>query len=214
MVNTVRRISKNDSLKIVFLLAKDGSDSEVYHDASLAKSYVLDTLRSTLSPYLSQPNTAVWLADLDRDLATATEQTFGMMAGAELRTLDTAADTVSEMMVTISLTEQPLGPDWLLALECSDQLASSLTAALLGVDPGDAEADRVSGIGEVLNVLAGRIKQCAHDVGSTLEVGLPHLVASMSGQGQSSERHLSIVFQWADFEPFRVSLLGTDPSGD
>jgi CheY-specific phosphatase CheX len=213
-VSTIRRISKQESLKIVLLGADATALPNVYRDAVLAKSYVPDTLRKSIAPFLSPPETAVWLAGIERDLATATEQTFGMMAGVELRAVDPSTATSSDMRVAITLTERPLGSDWLLSIECSDQLASSLTAALLGIDVTEAEPDRVSGLGEVLNVLAGRVKQCAHDVGRALDLGLPQVIDADRLKVLAPEPIFSIGFQWSGIEPFRVALFSQETSAN
>jgi CheY-specific phosphatase CheX len=112
-------------------------------------------------------------------LISATEQALGMMAGCEVSLVEGSPDVGAdergvEAVVRIDSEDGTLALEFSLA--CSDAAASVVAARLLGTNGADvSEQDRRSAIGEIANIITGRLQKGFVDHGVPARCSLPSL---------------------------------------
>ena len=127
-----------------------------------------------------------------------------MMTGSEAKSLPDGADVPLDVSVSLSLSELSQSPDIHVVLAASRPLAAALYAQLTGGEGDDEFIDSV--LGEMVNMIGGRITTCCEPLGLNLQVGLPTRNESFAPLpvGQFSKTHW---FQWKDFPPFSLTVV-------
>lgn len=128
---------------------------------------------------------------LEKDAATAVLQGFGMMAGEEPELADSEPPEAFEIYGSISLESSERRID--IELHCGKALETELVTAMLGEAPEDDDGSMA--LGEMLNVVAGRIKNSCEGRGMDLQLGLPEVDDKPTPQAPAGDR-VEKLFLW------------------
>ena len=141
------------------------------------------------------------------DIVSAVLQVFGMMTGSEAKSLPDGADVPMDVSVSLSLSEPSQSVDIHEVLAASRPLAAALYAQLTGGEGDEVDDEFIDSLlGEMVNMIGGRITTCYEPLGLNLQVGLPTRNESFAPLpvGQFSKTHW---FQWEDFPPFSLTVV-------
>ena len=113
--------------------------------------------------------------DVRRSVVSATEQVLGMMAAASVALVDDGSSAPPpEVEAFTVMTLQGQGADVRLALRCDLLSARRLGAQMTGLEESEiAAADAQSGLGEVVNVIGGRVKAAVTRAGDSVSYTIP-----------------------------------------
>jgi CheY-like chemotaxis protein len=124
--------------------------------AEVANLLAVATCKSTHAP---------WLKALEPEVASAVHQAIGMMTGSEPSSCGKPSGDVSpDLFVVMDLRAQSGAFDLLVDLRCQRSFAVALCGAMLGGEMTGVDSEvLLGGVGEILNVVSGRIKNsCAN----------------------------------------------------
>jgi CheY-like chemotaxis protein/CheY-specific phosphatase CheX len=141
------------------------------------------------------------------DIISAVLQVFGMMTGSEAKSAASAAQEPMDVSMSLSLSEQSKSLKVHAVLAASRPLAAALYAQLTGGEGDEVDEEFIDSVlGEMMNMIAGRIKTCYEPLGLNLQVGLPNRNESFTPLpiGQFSKTHW---FQWEIFPPFSLAVV-------
>jgi CheY-like chemotaxis protein len=149
-----------------------------------------------------------WLKSIEANTITAIRQAFGMMTGIEPNIVQQTMEGFQpELCGFLAIRSGP--PAWTLrlSLEYNRGLAVSLAAAMTGM--GESEIDeetQASGIKEVLNVIAGRIKLGFEERNLESQQDLPEIRSGSEEVPGKAEYSWSVGFQWNEKHSVRFQL--------
>ena len=141
------------------------------------------------------------------DIVSAVLQVFGMMTGSEAKSLPDGADVPMDVSISLSLSEPSQSVDIHVVLAASRPLEAALYAQLTGGEGEEVDEEFIDSLlGEMVNMIGGRITTCYEPLGLNLQVGLPTRNESFAPLpvGQFSKTHW---FQWEDFPPFSLTVV-------
>ncbi len=154
-----------------------------YLDATVEWRMVPDVFLKEFQRAISRSKTALTRLlhtrpSLTRDVVSATEQVFGMMASCEIEqsTPDSArehkwAGQGVHALITLTAHGEPLLG---LLFRASLESARLITARMVGCDAGEVvEADVLASVAEVVNIVLGRVRNRLVEAGIGAEMGLP-----------------------------------------
>ncbi|MEZ5292037.1 MAG: response regulator [Vicinamibacterales bacterium] len=119
------------------------------------------------------------LMEVRQAVEAATQQALGMMAGCDVHVAgrESAADLSLWAWTDISIAEESVTVR--MALRSDERGAMSIAAGLLGMSADDlAPEDGLAALGELVNVIAGRVKSTACRPGRTLTFDIPQLAGT------------------------------------
>ena len=97
-----------------------------------------------------------------------------MMSGVEAEEVQSGDTQKRDDTVQIDITAENQGFEIRLTQRCSRQLTCEFCSLLAGIEPDEVDDDTVaSGLGELVNVIAGRIKSRSEERCDELAMGLP-----------------------------------------
>ena len=157
---------------------------------------------------------------LQPEVVTAVRQVFGVMTGAEAKNLPNQCDVKGDLAAALVLQNSVLSTSVKIVL-CTDRaLAAALYAEMIGQAEEVADEELVDGVlGEMLNMVGGRVKSCYEHHGQMFKMGLPKV---HQGSADLLEAHQFVArhyFQWNNFEPFSLTIsqgpdqVGPDAAG-
>ena len=177
----IAAISKADPPQ-VYLLGDDGDSGEHEGVAGrLSRTFVPETLRKSLANALSGGDApargmAAWSDFLAAELVSATRQTFGMMTGEEPETVESGEDPPPEGVYGWIAIRSDAGEfEMRVDLVCAIDLAGALMGAMLGEELPPEEEPPLDALQEVLNVVAGRVKNSCLERHIPVTIGLPEV---------------------------------------
>ena len=141
------------------------------------------------------------------EVITAVRQVFGMMTGTEAKSVPERPDVVEDLCASLGLKEPRQSVYLQVVLQSSRAMAVQLCVQMTACDPGQVDDEQVDSVlGEMLNMVAGRIKSCYEQFEVELELGLarridppyPHLMGE-----QHSQTHY---FEWQDHAAFTLTV--------
>jgi CheY-specific phosphatase CheX len=121
-----------------------------------------------------------WMKSLEPEITSAVRQALGMMTGSEPTFGENASEDVdADLFGVIELQASNGEFDLVVDLHCQRVFAVALCTAMLGGEADDVDDELLmSGVGEILNVVAGRIKNSCADRKIGITPGLPKLFDS------------------------------------
>lgn len=144
---------------------------------------------------------------LQPEVVTAVRQVFGVMTGAEATSLPNEVDVRGQLAASIVLRNSVLSTSVKIVLRSDHALATSLYAEMTGSDEEVPDEDLVDGVlGEMLNMVGGRVRNCYEHNGQIFKMGLPKVhqgAADLLEAHQFAARHC---FQWKNFDPFSITI--------
>lgn len=216
VVNKVRSIAKPRQVA-VFLLSASGDEKVDFEvQGILKRTFVPEAFCSALVSLLgggSPPAEGVlaWIDALEPDVGTAVRQSLGMLAGCEPRELaEFPPGAETDYFAKIELNGTEDNTRMRLGIRASQSFAASIVLAMIGGKESDLnEESRRSGIQEVLNVVAGRIKNSCEDRQIELVLGAPEFAPADFGPLPDAGYEKRFLYQWQDTQPFEVVLSAT-----
>jgi hypothetical protein len=176
------------------------------------RSFVPETLRSQLNSLLRGGETPdhgvlAWASSLESEMRTALFQALGMLTGIEPEPVaepDQPREGCAYGWIEIQADDGEF--TMRLDLECGRDLPLKLTAAMLGEEPASgADEPQLDAIREILNVIAGRLKNSCLERKIAVSIGLPATGFEPPGARVSQFEHFEW-FRWGGCEPFRIRL--------
>jgi hypothetical protein len=150
-----------------------------------------------------------WLKAIEPEIMTAVRQALGMMTGFEPSCIAEPAGGEPDLFGTIELQAQSGEFDLIVDLRCRRSFSVALCNILLGGE--SAETDNsflMSGVGEILNVVGGRIKNSCMNRKIEVMLGLPQLLGTSPAEPDSFYRWQQN-FLWQNEHWFRLGVSGT-----
>ncbi len=150
-----------------------------------------------------------WLKALEPEIMTAVRQALGMMTGFEPVPLAEPSGGDPDLFCTIDLRAENGEFDLLVDLRCQRSFAVELCNTMLGESASEVDNEfLMSGIGEILNVVGGRVKNSCTNRKIDVLLGLPKLLEGPRTEPDSFYRWQQY-FLWQDNYCFHLSLSGT-----
>jgi len=133
------------------------------------------------------------------------------MAGVEAaETPEPSPHPAFELFGSITLEAESREFTLSLDLDCGRELARALAASMLGTDDAEMDEDTLtSSIREILNVVAGRIKNSCSERKIDTALGLPVLESSRGTAHREPEHHWQRWFCWQQVHLFRLGFRAT-----
>ena len=187
-VALARKVRSTEALKQTRLIASVPTDHVaaarklgVYDDV-IARSFVPAVFESQIERVIGSQERAATIPEdiLPRfrpSLITSIQQVFGMMLGAEVETraasedLEDHADTLAAG-INLTIADHEVTLD--LELRIGADVARALAGQMTEQSPEElSDMDRDSGLGEIVNMVAGRLQHRLFEHGVTTQIGLP-----------------------------------------
>lgn len=216
LAQKIKSLPLANKLKVVSIGGKNAASERVW-DASIKRSFVesdftqaLDELLQTDAPPQAA-NEPAW--NIATDLQSAVEQVFGMMMGVEVFVAEEAPPAQSGakgVLGAIVMTSETEQEKLTLRLTCESQAGAAITKRMLQEEfDNDPELIK-SSLGEILNIVCGRLVSGLSENGKQYVTGLPEVKLD-GGDPPTSETppDLLLGFTAGDDIKFVVSLQKT-----
>ncbi len=196
----VRGLPGDRKPRVFELLGPGSGDPHPDVDGVVSRSFVPEKFRASVIEAFGDlgpdAGNVFGVESLAGELATALYQAFGMMTGEEPEKLDADRPEESEIYGSIDLTSA--AKDFVLTLElrCDKALDRAVITAMLGEEPADDEAPG-GAVSELLNVIAGRIKNSCTERDVDVALGLPQCSTSRPTEPTAVE-NIAEAFKWRD----------------
>ncbi len=210
-LDKIGKLSLGQKLEVYLL--SEGDTAPQRHpltEGYVERTFVPEKLRERFQQIVgkvSVDDTRIWLEEFDPEIISAVRQVFGMMTGVEPKLLPNGADAVPDLPVSLTISQNEQLFELHLVLRASRALAVDLCAIMAGIEEQEVDDDLITNtLGEVANVVAGRIKNSCEDHGHEMNMGLP--TAKEIPLDSLSECFFSrqLYFQWQEREPFSLVL--------
>jgi CheY-like chemotaxis protein len=150
-----------------------------------------------------------WLKALEPEITSAIRQAMGMMTGFEPTPLAEPTGGDPDLFGRIVLQARGGEFDLLVDLRCQRAFAVALCNSMLGGESEQVDNEfLMSGVGEILNVVGGRIKNSCSNRKIEVLLGLPQLLDGAPA-GPDSFYHWQQHFLWREDYCFRLEVSGT-----
>ena len=183
------------------LLEPGQADGHPDVTGTVAKTFVPEKLRKSISGLFGDAGEGsrvqTWTDSVAPELITAIYQAFGMMTGEEPEATKDPPPEEHEVYGTIHL--HAAGDDDLeitLQLNCPKALDKALLGAMLGEEPEEDDGTYPA-MGEMLNVVAGRIKNSCEERKMSVQLGLPETSGEKSSDYEDREK-MERLFIWRE----------------
>lgn len=177
----------------------------------LPRTFVPETLRLELIRVLrggEAPDHGVlaWASSLESEMRTALFQALGMLTGIEPEETAEAPDPNKARAYGWIDIDADDGEFTLrLDIDCGRDLATGLLAAMLGEEPAEDDGSEppLDALQEILNVVAGRLKNSCLERKIDVSIGLPVTGFEAPPERQAQFEYAKW-FRWSSGEPFRL----------
>lgn len=150
-----------------------------------------------------------WLKALEPEITTAVRQALGMMTGFEPAPIAEPTGGDPGLFGMIDLRAKSGEFDLVVDLRCQRPFAVALCNTMLGENSTEVDNESlISGVGEILNVIGGRIKTSCMNRKIEVLLGLPQLLEAPTPEPDSFYRWQQH-FVWQNDHCFRLGLRGT-----
>lgn len=213
LIDKVKKVSGDSPSRIFRLTDSKSPPLELDSlDGTIRKSFVPDAflaaVRNALSGVeVSGDGPLGWTAELEPEIDSGVRQTFGMMTGEEPESSD---EGPANPEIHGAITVDAESGDFRLVVEiiCEKSLARQLVCVMLQLKEDETSDDMLdSGVNEILNVVAGRIKNSCARRDLDTRLGLPETgpepICTVEEPIVSNELH----FQWRHEYRFTLRFL-------
>lgn len=196
----------------VYELAAGGGERIAYGIAGVvSRTFVPETLRAELIRLLrggDVPDHGVlaWASSLKGEMRTALFQALGMLTGVEPEPVpDEPEAGPGEAYAWIAIDADDGELTMRLDLESGRDLPRGLLAAMLGEEPGedDGSPPPLDALQEILNIVAGRLKNSCLERKIEVSIGLPVTAFEPPPPREAQFEHHEW-FRWGGGGPFRI----------
>ena len=150
-----------------------------------------------------------WLKALEPEITSAVRQALGMVTGFEPVAVAGPAGCEPDLFGLIQLRAQNGEFDLIVDLNCQRAFAVALCNTILGESATEVDNEFLStGVGEILNVVGGRIKNSCMNRKLEVLLGLPQLLDAPPAEPDAFYRWQQH-FLWRDKHCFRLGVAGT-----
>jgi CheY-like chemotaxis protein len=147
-----------------------------------------------------------WLKAMEPEIKSAVRQAMGMMTGFEPAPVAEPSGGDPDLFGMIDLQTQSGEFDLVVDLVCPRVFAVAFCNTLLGTESTEVDNEvLMSGIGEILNVVGGRIKNSCSNRRIEVQLGLPQLLEAPQAELDSFyswQQH----FRWREDHWFRLGV--------
>lgn len=214
VLEKLRTIRREEEMN-VYLISDTVPDSATPQASSkgwIEKTFVPELLTKRFRQILASSDitscdTKTRFEQIQPDIVSAVLQVFGMMTGSEAKSIPDGADVPMDVSVSLSSCDLSQAVDVHVVLAADRPLAAALYAQLTGGEGEQVDEEFIGSVlGEMVNMIGGRIKTCYGPLGLNLQMGLPSRNESFTPlpAGQFSKTHW---FQWEDFPPFSLTVV-------
>jgi CheY-like chemotaxis protein len=155
-----------------------------------------------------------WLKALEPEASSAVRQAMGMMTGFEPSLLGEPTGADPDLFVMIDLRAESGEFDLVVELRCSQSFGIALCTSMLGVEASEVDDEMLlSGVGEILNVVGGRIKNSCANRRIDVLLGLPLRMESPA-ETPNAFYEWGQHFLWHEEHCFRLGLCGMPGTAD
>ena len=224
LARKIRATSSLSGTRVIAIVARslvaDVQASGLYAGV-IARSFVPEILRDQFERLIA--SSAAPVEALERlhprfrmSLITATEQVFGMALSAQVELIPEPEPAAGDRLVaTIRLTaaEQKMAVDVTLRLQ--DDVADALTRRMAGFEEVEVVTaeDRTATVGELVNMVVGRVQNALAQRGLPAEVGVPEAGARTTGGGADDDTGMVLSFKTDDGLGFELVALAIETVG-
>ncbi len=183
----------------------------------IGRSFVPENLKADLVSQLQGGAAPVrgllsWIGGVTPEIDTALFQALGMMTGHEPKAASAPEPGWAEVFGSILIESDEGEFELSLQLDCGLRFASALMASMLGEDPdavGEPTVDEVEldAVQEILNVVAGRIKNSCLERQVPVTIGLPQVGREQPPKQELTPGSTEKYFSWRDSYVFRLALM-------
>ncbi len=215
-------LEKNDNLakkgKVAIYLLVD-SPPEKVREARIAgavtRTFVPETFAASVAGLLGggpAPGHGIlsWISSIEPEIHTALRQALGMMTGSEPVPVDTVpGDPGFDRFGFIAL--ESAGKDFELVIEvqCQKAFARSLVRLMLGCKEEEIDEEaQASGLQEILNVVAGRVKNSCRERKIEVLLGLPKISGEVPPRPRNILHQTQLHFAWEQGHTFQLTFFG------
>ena len=214
MLGKIRNLGEKNELR-VFLLVDSESQVPDSEDVAgwLPHTYVPESFLSNVVQLLAgvvppQHGILSWVGSLAPEIVTALRQSLGMMTGEEPTDAEPPeGDPEFDLFGTMGLHADSDDLRLAVHMDCKRSSARALVTTMLECEEGDIdEESESSGIQEMLNVIAGRIKNSCATRKIDVLLGLPEI------NDQASEPPSNVLYKkekhfvWREDHLFRLTF--------
>ena len=210
------RTIKKESVAVYLLL--DSPSAIVEEEGisgTLPRTFVPETFLASVVQRLSggpAPAHGIlsWIPSLGPEIRSALRQALGMMTGAE--PVEAGPEQgLPEFALFGQISLESARKDFMLSVEmrCEKAFARGLVVTMLG--GGDDESDDetlASGLREILNVVAGRIKNSCSERGIEVALGLRNVGGAVPAPPRDILHEKEMRFVWAEKHLFQLTFYG------
>ena len=214
MLGKVRNLGEKNELR-VFLLADSESQVPDSEDVAgwLPHTYVPESFLSNVVQLLAgeaPPKHGIfsWVGSLEPEILTALRQSLGMMTGEEPTDAEPPeGDPEFDLFGTMGLHAESDDLRLAVYMDCKRSSARALVTTMLECEEGDIdEESESSGIKEMLNVIAGRIKNSCATRKIDVLLGLPEISDQPSEAPSNVLYKKETHFAWREDHLFRLTF--------
>ena len=210
-LDKIKKLSRDHKLEVYLL--SEGDTAPQRHpltEGYVERTFVPEKLKERFQQIVgkvSVDDTRIWLEEFDPEIISAVRQVFGMMTGVEPKLLPNGAGAGQDLPVSLTISQNEQQFQLHLVLGASRAMAVDLCAMMAGIEEQEVDDDLITNtLGEVANVVAGRIKNSCEDHGLEMIMGLPEPTKIPLDYLPECFFFKQLYFQWQDCEPFSLGL--------
>jgi len=199
----------------VYLLGEESEATEAADQRIggwVKRNFITEAFSAAIT-YILEPDTITaqsavdWLEKLEPEIVSAVRQVFGMMTEVEAVPVKVAEPPACQVFCSLDMSAEGLGLRMLLELGSSSSLAMKLVTKLTGLEESMIDKELLeSGVGEVINVVGGRLKESCRSRDVVLKQPLPKVADTPAPRLANSLFDWTRHFQWGSEEIFQLSL--------
>ena len=183
----IRSVTRSSETRVLAMLPKNGAKPDSLRqsfDGILDRTYVQESFLGQFRRLIGGTDTPLHKLlllgpTLQKDTVAATEQVFGMMLSTEVELCP--ADSPDAFVWpghgvhgSIASTVEDAGFKLVLTMRTAIESGQIIVAHMIGVSPFDVhEADILSSVAEIVNIIAGRLRNRLIEISSHAQIGLP-----------------------------------------
>ncbi len=220
LIDRLARLPGGDPPAVYELREGGGEPSAEGVKGVVSRSFVPETMRSELLSVLRggeapERGLLAWASSLQGEIKTAAYQALGMLTGVEPEKVEQPPESgPGGAYGWIEITADNGEFKMRLDIESGRDLPRGLLAAMLGEEPGEDDGSEppLDALQEILNVVAGRIKNSCLERQIDVSIGLPE-VGFEPPEEREAQFECADWYRWSGGEPFRLRL-DANPSNE
>lgn len=217
LLERVRTLPGANAPTVYELVSERDEPSSDGFEGVVRRSFVPENLRADLTSLLQGDAVPArgllsWIGGVIPEVDTALYQALGMLTGEEPKTAEPPEPGAAELFGQIAIESDEGEFALVLRLDCELPFASALMATMLGEDPDAVEQPapeevQLDSVQEILNVVAGRIKNSCLERQVPVTIGLPQVECEAPPEQEMPPGSVEKYFSWREKHIFRFALI-------